>query len=198
MVDWAYSTNWLINQSLHPFHQPSATGQRTLTHGRLSSVSHCGLILDLKEWHWCTQANRYLKIKEKKRKETSKAGYDSSILPTWSPHARTRHLYIYIYISLSPLGNHITRLRSEFSRMHVGQFFFSPAGSVWEIVTRRNCPNNTNSFIGRDNVNQGLSDLNTVIKLASSTTFWRCTKLSYSAVGYFALMKFWPVLVLGL
>ena len=41
-----------------------ATCQGTLSHSRLSSLSHSGLIL-AKEWNLCVQANLHLKKKKK-------------------------------------------------------------------------------------------------------------------------------------
>ena len=37
------------------------THQGMLIHNHLSLLSHCGLILHLKEWNWCTQADLHIK-----------------------------------------------------------------------------------------------------------------------------------------
>ena len=49
-----------------------ATRRGTLGHSRLSSLSHCELIL-AKEWNLCAQAGLHLK-KEKKEEEENIAG----------------------------------------------------------------------------------------------------------------------------
>ena len=52
----------LSRQSVGIYQETSslATRQVTLGYSRLSSLSHCGLILGLKEWNWCTQAEVHL------------------------------------------------------------------------------------------------------------------------------------------
>ena len=58
-----------------------ATRQETLTHSRLSSLSHCGLFLSLKSW--CTQAPH-----EKRRKKEGAGGKRFVEFPTKLCYAR--------------------------------------------------------------------------------------------------------------
>ena len=45
----------------------------SLVHSRFSSMSHCGLILGLKEWNW--RAGADLRVKKKKKKKQAKEGF---------------------------------------------------------------------------------------------------------------------------
>ena len=64
------SVNYAVQASVgtHQETHSHATRQGTLVHSRLSSLNHCGVILNLKEWHWYARADLDLQTTKKKKK----------------------------------------------------------------------------------------------------------------------------------
>ena len=49
---------------IHQANRPHSPRQETLSNSHLSSLSHCGLILGLKQWSWCARADLHFKKKK--------------------------------------------------------------------------------------------------------------------------------------
>ena len=69
-----------------------STRQGTHSHSRLSSLSHCELILTLKKWKWCTRADPHFKKKRRQEMNGQAFAPKSSYARNKTPLQRQQRL----------------------------------------------------------------------------------------------------------